>query len=47
MNEFQDWGLGGAASVILLIASLGVVLIYNRIMRSLRIGVVISEQLSA
>jgi putative spermidine/putrescine transport system permease protein len=47
MNEFQDWGLGGAASVILLIASLGVVLIYNRIMRSLRIGVLISEQLSA
>src|SRR5262249_8338458 len=43
MNQFQDWGLGGAASTILLVASLGVVLAYNWIMRSLRIGVVMAE----
>lgn len=47
MNEFQDWGLGGAASTILLVASLGVVVAYNQIMRSLRIGVVMADDLAA
>jgi putative spermidine/putrescine transport system permease protein len=47
MNEFQDWGLGGAASAILLVASLGVVLVYNWIMRSLRIGVVMRDELAS
>jgi putative spermidine/putrescine transport system permease protein len=47
MNEFQDWGLGGAASTILLVASLGVVVAYNQIMRSLRIGVVMADELAA
>jgi putative spermidine/putrescine transport system permease protein len=47
MNQFQDWGLGGAASTILLVLSLGVVLAYNRIMRSLRIGVVMADDLAA
>jgi putative spermidine/putrescine transport system permease protein len=46
MNQFQDWGLGGAASTILLFASLGVVLAYNWIMRSLRIGVVMADELA-
>jgi putative spermidine/putrescine transport system permease protein len=46
MNQFQDWGLGGAASTILLIGSLGVVLAYNWIMRSLRIGVVMADDLA-
>jgi putative spermidine/putrescine transport system permease protein len=46
MNQFQDWGLGGAASTILLVASLGVVLVYNWIMRSLRIGVVMADELA-
>jgi putative spermidine/putrescine transport system permease protein len=44
MNQFQDWGLGGAAATILLVASLGVVLAYNRIVRSLRIGVMMSDE---
>jgi putative spermidine/putrescine transport system permease protein len=47
MNEFQDWGLGGAASTILLIGSLGVVLLYNWVMRSLRIGVMIADDMTA
>jgi putative spermidine/putrescine transport system permease protein len=47
MNQFQDWGLGGAASTILLVGSLGVVLAYNWLMRSLRIGRVISNDLAA
>ena len=47
MNQFQDWGLGGAASTILLVFSLGVVLAYNWIMRSLRIGVVMADDLAA
>jgi putative spermidine/putrescine transport system permease protein len=46
MNQFQDWGLGGAASTILLVASLGVVLAYNWIMRSLRIGVMMADDLA-
>jgi putative spermidine/putrescine transport system permease protein len=46
MNQFQDWGLGGAASTILLVASLGVVLAYNWIMRSLRIGVIMADDLA-
>jgi putative spermidine/putrescine transport system permease protein len=46
MNQFQDWGLGAAASTILLVASLGIVLAYNRLMSLLRIGAVISERLA-
>jgi putative spermidine/putrescine transport system permease protein len=38
MNIYQDWGLGAAASAILLVASLGIVLLYNWLMSSLRIG---------
>jgi putative spermidine/putrescine transport system permease protein len=44
MNQFQDWGLGGAASIILLVGSLGIVLLYNWLMRSLRIGVVMADE---
>ncbi len=47
MNQFQDWGLGGAAAMILLIASLGVVLAYNWMMRSLRIGVILADEPTA
>jgi putative spermidine/putrescine transport system permease protein len=47
MNIYQDWGLGAAASAILLVASLGVVLLYNWLMKSLRVGVVISDRLAA
>jgi putative spermidine/putrescine transport system permease protein len=47
MNIYQDWGLGAAASTILLVSSLGIVLLYNRIMRSLRIGVVLADDLAA
>jgi putative spermidine/putrescine transport system permease protein len=37
MNIYQDWALGAAASAILLVASLGVVLLYNWLMRSLSV----------
>ena len=47
MNIYQDWALGAAASAILLVVSLAVVLIYNRIVRSLRVGTVMSEQFAA
>ena len=47
MNTFQDWGLGAAASAILLVVSLGTVLVYNALMKRLRIGVVLSEELGA
>jgi putative spermidine/putrescine transport system permease protein len=47
MNTFQDWGLGAAASTILLVASLGTVLLYNWLMKSLRIGAVLSEHLGS
>jgi putative spermidine/putrescine transport system permease protein len=40
-------GIGGAASTILLVASLGVVVIYNWIMRSLRLGRVMTDELAA
>ena len=43
MNTFQDWGLGAAASTILLVVSLGTVLVYNWLMKRLRIGVVLTE----
>ena len=43
MNIFQDWGLGAAASTILLVTSLGIVLLYNRLMKSLRIGTMIGD----
>jgi putative spermidine/putrescine transport system permease protein len=46
MNQFQDWGLGGAASTILLVVSLGTVLVYNWLMKRLRVGVVLSEQMA-
>jgi putative spermidine/putrescine transport system permease protein len=47
MNTFQDWGLGAAASTILLVASLGTVMLYNWLMKSLRIGAVLSEHLGS
>jgi putative spermidine/putrescine transport system permease protein len=47
MNIYQDWALGAAASAILLVVSLGVVLAYNRIVRSMRVGTVMSEQFAA
>lgn len=47
MNIYQDWALGAAASAILLVASMGIVLLYNRIVRSLRVGTVMSEQFAA
>ena len=47
MNIYQDWALGAAASAILLVASMGIVLAYNRIVRSLRVGTVMSEQFAA
>lgn len=47
MNIYQDWALGAAASAILLVVSLGVVLLYNRIVRSLRVGMVMSERFAA
>jgi putative spermidine/putrescine transport system permease protein len=47
MNIYQDWALGAAASAILLVVSLGIVLAYNRIVRSLRVGTVMGEQLAA
>jgi putative spermidine/putrescine transport system permease protein len=47
MNIYQDWGLGAAASAILLVVSLGIVLLYNRIVKSLRVGTMISERLAA
>jgi ABC-type spermidine/putrescine transport system permease subunit I len=47
MNIFQDWGLGAAASTILLVVSLGIVLVYNRLMKSLRIGTIIGDNLAA
>jgi putative spermidine/putrescine transport system permease protein len=46
MNIFQDWGLGAAASTILLVVSLGIVLFYNWLMKRLRIGVVMGDQLA-
>jgi len=46
MNTFQDWGLGAAASAILLVVSLGTVLVYNAFMKRLRIGVVLSENMT-
>jgi hypothetical protein len=46
MNTFQDWGLGAAASTILLVVSLGTVLLYNWLMRKLRIGVVLSDEMA-
>lgn len=47
MNTFQDWGLGAAASTILLVVSLGTVLVYNWLMKRLRIGVVLSDEMAA
>ncbi len=47
MNIYQDWALGAAASAILLVISLGVVLLYNWIVRSMRVGMVLSERFSA
>ena len=47
MNIYQDWALGAAASAILLVASMSIVLAYNRIVRSLRVGTVMSEQFAA
>lgn len=47
MNIYQDWALGAAASAILLVVSLIVVLLYNWIVRSLKVGTVISERLAA
>jgi len=46
INTFQDWGLGAAASTILLVVSLGMVLVYNWLMKKLRVGVVLSEQMA-
>jgi len=47
MNTFQDWGLGAAASTILLVVSLGTVLVYNWLMKRLRVGVVLSDEMAA
>ena len=47
MNIYQDWALGAAASAILLVVSLGVVLFYNWLMKSLRVGVMISDRFSS
>ena len=47
MNIYQDWALGAAASAILLTVSLGIVLLYNRVVRSLKVGTVMSERLAA
>ncbi len=47
MNIYQDWALGAAASAILLVISLGVVLLYNWIVRSMRVGMVLSERFAA
>ena len=43
MNLDQNWALGSTAATILLVFSLGVVLLYNWVVRSLRVGAVVRE----
>ncbi len=43
MNLYQNWALGSAAAAVLLITSLAIVLLYNWIVRSMKLGVVVRD----